>query len=107
LLLFLPSIRIKENIKLLLKIFAVCLFGYFIFCLAVATHNSLTVVNGELKFNAYDELYTYESYFTGLRLAVGAHPSYMAMYALLALLISIDTIFERQKKLLLVFWIIA
>jgi O-antigen ligase len=65
------------------------------------------MVDGKLKFNPYHELYTYESYFTGLRLAVGAHPSYIAMYALLALLISIDNIFEKQKQSWLIFWVIA
>lgn len=105
--LFNPSIKIKENLRFLLKLFAICLFVYFLFCLAIALNNSLTMVDGKLKFNPYHELYTYESYFTGLRLAVGAHPSYIAMYALLALLISIDNIFEKQKQSWLIFWVIA
>lgn len=105
--LFIPSIRIKANLKFLLKLFAICLLAYFIFCLALAIDHSLTVVDGKIKFNAYDELYTYESYFTGLRLVVGSHPSYIAMYALLALLISIDNIFGKQKQSWLIFWVIA
>lgn len=96
--LFNPSEKIRIQIKLLLKIFAVSLLVYFIYCLLMALHNSLSLINGKLVFNQYDELYTYESFFTGLRLVSGAHPSYVAMYSVLALLISVDNIFDITQN---------
>lgn len=96
--LFNPSEKIRMNIKLLLKLFAVSLLVYFLYCLLMALHNSLSLINGKLVFNQYDEFYTYESFFTGLRLVSGAHPSYIAMYSVLALLISVDNIFDTTQN---------
>lgn len=106
--LFWPAEKIRLNIKLLLRIFAACLFVYFIYCLISALCNSLSVSDGKVVFNQFDELYTYESNFTSLRLVNGAHPSYVAMYALLALLISVDNLFEPYSKLKArILWIFA
>lgn len=108
LVLFRPSSKIKIKIKLLLKIFAVSLILYFIYCLFSALHNSISFNNGKIIFNQYDELYTYESYFTGLRLVSGEHPSYIAMYSLLALLVSADNILDSGQSFKnKVFWSIA
>jgi O-antigen ligase len=96
--LFWPSEKIRLNIKLLLRIYAVCLLVYFVYCLSAATCHSISLNNGEFVFNQYDEVYTYESYFTSLRLVNGAHPSYVAMYSLLALLISLDNVFDSSRK---------
>ncbi len=95
LVLFYPGIKIERSISLILRIFALCIFAYLLYCFGNAIHNSLVLKDGKLVFNAYHELYTYESFFMGARLSAIVHPTYLSMYVLLSALISLESLFDK------------
>jgi O-antigen ligase len=105
--LYFPVQKIKLNIRLILNIYTVCVFAYVVFCLGNALANSLILQDGKLLFRPYDDYYTYESFFAGARLSAGIHPSYLAMYVLLAMIFSISNSFEPDiRSGIRIFWIV-
>lgn len=96
--LFFPAEVIKKKIKLLLRLFVIFTLIYLLYCVGVALNNSITIKDGEWIFNQYHELYTYESFFVGNRLSGNVHPTYLSMYAVVALLISLDSFFDKALK---------
>ncbi len=100
LVLFSPGFKIKNNITLILKIFAISIFFYLLYCFGNALHNSLIFKDGKLVFNAYHELYTYESFFMGARLSDAVHPTYLAMYVLLSVIISFESYLDTSLSLI-------
>jgi O-antigen ligase len=96
LVLFYPGIKIERSIDLILRIFALSVFVYLLYCFGNAFHSSLVYKDGKWIFNAYHELYTYESFFMGARLSAIVHPTYLSMYVLLSALISLDSLFEKS-----------
>lgn len=96
--LFSPSEKIRNKLDIILKIFVFCTIGYLLFCLVNAIDNSLVKVNGILNFRPYHPVNTWESWFTGFRLSGNVHPSYLAMYVLLSVLLCIDFFFKSTKK---------
>lgn len=103
--LFFPGEMIKSRVKIILKLYSAFIFIYVMYSLVNSLLNSFHFEGGKWIFRVYDELYTYESYFTGQRLSGNVHPTYLAMYVNLALIIAIDSLFERnsgfRKK---IFW---
>lgn len=97
--LFFPGEIIQNRIKLILKLYSVFIFIYVIYSLGNSLFNSFHFEGGKWIFRAYNELYTYESYFTGPRLSGSVHPTYLAMYVNLALIIAIDSIFDLSPGL--------
>jgi O-antigen ligase len=107
LVLFYPGKKIILNIRLILRIFAVCTFLYVLFCFANALHNSLTLSAGKWIFNPRPVDYDYENYFHAERLSYLVHPSYLAMYIVISVLISLESFFDSSVKLLRKgFWMI-
>jgi O-antigen ligase len=96
LVLFYPGLRIKQNLELILRIFVISVLAYLVYCFGNALHSSLVFKDGRWVFNAYHELYTYESFFTGARLSSIVHPSYLSMYVLLSALISFESGFDSN-----------
>lgn len=96
--LYFPVQKIKLNIRLILNIYTLCVFAYVVFCFGNALANSLIHEDGKLLFRPYDSYYTYESFFAGARLSAGVHPSYLAMYVLLAMIFSINYSFEPDAR---------
>jgi O-antigen ligase len=96
--LFLPAEGLKLKIRILLRFFVLFILIYLIYCVGVAFNNSITIKDGEWIFNQYHELYTYESFFVGSRLSGSVHPTYLSMYLVVALLISLDTFFDQTIK---------
>lgn len=96
--LFYPSDLIKLKIKLLLKLFTIFILIYLIYCFGVALNNSITINEGKLIFNQYHEYYTYESFFAGYRLSGSVHPTYLAMYLIVSLIITLDEFFDKTLK---------
>jgi O-antigen ligase len=94
LVLFYPGIKIKQNSELILRIFVLSVLVYLAYCFGNALHSSLVFKDGKWVFNAYHELYTYESFFTGARLSALVHPSYLSMYVLMSALISFESGFN-------------
>jgi len=96
--LFFPGKRIVENIKILLKLFAVFTFIYIIYCLGNAFCNSLNADDGRWVFNPHPSDYDYENYFFSSRLSDPVHPSYLTMYVILSMFISLETFLARAKS---------
>jgi O-antigen ligase len=94
LVMFYPGFKIERSIPLILRIFALCVLVYLLYCFGNALHSSLSYKDGKWVFNAYHELYTYESFFMGARLSAIVHPTYLSMYVLLSALISLESLFD-------------
>jgi O-antigen ligase len=100
LVLFYPGSRIIKNINLIIRLFAVCTFVYLLYCFGNALYNSLSVQNHNWIFNPHPEDYTYENFFYGSRLSDPVHPSYLAMYLVMSILISSESLFDTSVSYL-------
>jgi hypothetical protein len=94
LILFNPSRKIKENNHFLLKVFVLSTLLYVLICFGYALIRSLSVVDGSIVFNPHPSEYEWNSYFSGSDFTFSIHPSYLAMFVVLAAFIS----FEAGKK---------
>ena len=115
LVLFYQGRRIIRNVNLLIRLFAIGTFLYVIYCFVNALHNSLTIEAGEWIFNPHPADFDFENYFFADRLSAIVHPSYLSMYIVLSIMISLESFFDpsvtRFRKrlwllLTLVFFII-
>jgi O-antigen ligase len=106
LVLFFPGGKIIRNVNLLVRLFAIASFVYIIYCFGNALNNSLIIQGGKWVFNCHPEDIPYENFFYGYRLASTMHPSYLTLYIIFSVLISLETLFNnilpRYKK---VFWL--
>lgn len=106
--LYYPSARLISKFDLIMKVFILGIIIYLIFCFTRAFINSFPTVDGKVIFRPYHELYTWESWFTGIRLSGKIHPAYLAMYIMVAVLICLEYFFnpemERKEKKM---WLLA
>lgn len=104
-----PGEMIKKNGKQLLQIFALGVFFYILVCLIYALFQSLVYYNGAWIFKPYPENRYWNNYFfSSGGFTMRVHPSYFAMYTLLAIFISFDTILDKSvNKVSQWVWIIA
>jgi O-antigen ligase len=100
LVLFYPGDRIIRNIKIITRVFAIATLGYAIYCLGNAFYESLAFSNGTWLFNPHPPIYDYENYFYSYRLSEPVHPSYMSIYIVLSLLVSLESLFDKSLKLI-------
>jgi O-antigen ligase len=98
LVLFYPGSRITNKIDLITRLFAISTFIFIIYCLGNALHNSLSIHDHMWTFNPHPADYNYESFFYGYRLSYPVHPSYLSMYILLSILISLEALFDNSLK---------
>jgi O-antigen ligase len=94
LVLFYPGRKIIEKIHLILRLFVICTFIYVVYCFGNALHDSLIILTHKWIFNPHPLEYEYENYFYGARLSSLVHPSYLAMYIVISILISLDSFFD-------------
>ena len=94
LVLFYPGVRIVKNIKLIIRIFAISTFLYLIFCFGQALYNSFFFSGGSLIFNPHPVDYDWDNYFYSTYFSYPLHPSYVAIYVILSLLISFEALFD-------------
>ncbi len=105
LVLFYPGERILSNIKLITRIFAIATLAYLIYCFGNALYESLSFTGGVVHFNPHPPIYEYENYFFSYRLSEPAHPSYMAMFVVLSMVIALDAVFDISLKIIKrIFW---
>jgi O-antigen ligase len=95
LVLFYPGSRITKNIDLIIRLFAICTFVYVVYCFGNAFHHSIMIQNNEWIFEPRPAQYDYENYFYGSRLSDPVHPSYLAMYIVISVLISFEALFDN------------
>jgi O-antigen ligase len=98
--LFYPGEKITKNIILIIRLFAICTFIYLLYCFGNALHHSFIIHDGNWIFNPHPPVYTYENYFYGYLLSHSAHPSYLSMYIVLSILISLESLFDKSLSLL-------
>ena len=96
LVLFYPGSRIIKHINLIIRLFAICTFIYIVYCMGTALHHSLIIQNHKWIFNPHPAEFDYENYFYGSRLSDPMHPSYLAMYIVISVLISFESLFNHS-----------
>lgn len=100
LVLYYPGLKIQMNIKLILKIFALGTLVYVLYCFGNALDNSLIEMKNQWIFYPHPKEYDYENFFYGMRFSFPFHPSYLAMYIILSVLILLESLFDRGIKLM-------
>jgi O-antigen ligase len=107
-LLFSPGYEIKKRIDLLLKVFVIGIIAFMVFCFCYALYRSISFKDGSWIFNPFDPDQFWLNYFYGQLLSFNQHPSYVAMYSLLGMFISLE-IFSRKtlKGKVRLLWLIA
>jgi O-antigen ligase len=107
LILFKPGARIKSNTLNLLRVFAISTLFYVISCFVYALYRSLYFINGGLSFNPHPTYAFWINYFFGPDLAYSIHPSYLAMYVLISVFISLESWYDKSmKKRFRIWWLI-
>ena len=101
LVLIFPGDMIKSRGRILLRTFALSTFLFMIFCFCFALYRSVHIQDGSWNFNPHLPEYPWLSYFYGSDLVVTQHPSYIAMYVLLSVLICFEAWFDYSLK----YWI--
>jgi O-antigen ligase len=108
LLLISPVLKIRRNAKHLLKVFAISNFTYLIICYCFALYRSVQIENGNIIFNPYLPNYTWLNFFYSTELSFFLHPSYIAMFTLMSLFISLENFFSSiEQKRARYIWIIV
>lgn len=102
-----PGKMIINKSGLLLKAFSISTTLYLIFCLIFASYRSISFDAGHFIINNPPEYY-WMSYFFGFFFSVNQHPSYVALFVIISLIVILDSILDqktiRKKKIL---WIIS
>jgi O-antigen ligase len=107
-LLFSPGYEIKKRIDLLLKVFVAGIIAFIVFCFCYALYRSIIFRDGSWNFNPYDPDQPWLNYFYGQLLSIDQHPSYVAMYSLLGMFISLEFFSHKSLKgKARLFWLIA
>ena len=96
LLLVYPGSSIIKNIHFLIKLFAVFTFLYVIYCIINALHNSVINQAGKWIFSPHPVDFDFENYFYADRLSALVHPSYLSMYIVMSIMISLESIFDSS-----------
>ena len=94
-----PGMMIRNNIKLLTRIFAISTFMFMFFCFGYALYKSVHFQNGIWNFNPHPAEYFWLSYFYSSELTISQHPSYIAMYVGLSVFICFESYFDYSLRL--------
>lgn len=101
LVLFYPGSLIQKNIKLIIRLFALGTFVYVLFCFGQAIAHSLIHTENKLVFSVHPTDYEYENFFIGMRFSFPVHPSYLAMYIVISVLILLESLFDSSVNLII------
>lgn len=103
-----PGEMIKSRLRLLLKIFSISTLSYIIISFVLAFVRSVYVSNGTITFNPHPPEYDYANYFFGTDFSFSQHPSYLAMYVMFSIVISIESVFDLKiRRSIRIFWLIS
>lgn len=100
LVLFYPGKFIIRRIRLILLAFALATFVYILYCFANALLTSVFHEGHVWMFRTHPPEYPWESYFFGSRFSDPVHPSYLAMYIILAVIILFEHVFDNCETLI-------
>ena len=107
-LLFSPGYEIKKRIDLILKVYVTGIIAFLVFCFCYGLYRSIIFKDGSWNFIPFDPDQPWLNYFYGQLLSIDQHPSYVAMYSLLGMFISLE--FFSHKSLngkVRLLWLIA
>jgi O-antigen ligase len=97
-LLFSPGYEIKKRIDLILKIFVAGIIAFIVFCFCYALYRSIIFRDGIWSFNPYLPDQPWLNYFYGQLLSIDQHPSYISMYSLFGMFISLEFYSHKSLK---------
>lgn len=97
-LLFSPGYEIKKRIDLILKVFVAGLIAFIVFCFCYALYRSIIFRDGIWSFNPYLSDQPWLNYFYGQLLSIDQHPSYISMYSLFGMFISLEFFSHKSLK---------
>jgi O-antigen ligase len=86
------------NIIKLLRVFALGTAVYTLSCFGYAFYHSISFQSGTWVFNPHPPEFDWTNYFYGPEFTYSIHPSYLAMYVLLAVFISFESWYDRTLK---------
>lgn len=95
LVLFYPGYKISDNMKIIMRTFALGIAIYVVYCFGNALSNSITVLNGVKVFYPHPPLYEYENFFYGAYFSDLVHPTYMSMFVIVSLLIALEDVLNN------------
>ena len=96
--LFSPGNEIKKSTGVLLRVFVTGIIIFLAFCYCYALSRSLDITNGKLSFDPHSPEEPWLNYFYGEKLSYNQHPSYIAMYTLMGMFISLEFYFNKSLK---------
>lgn len=105
--LFSPGYNFKKRIDILLIIFVAGITCFMLFCFGNALFNSIILKDGSWSFNAYLPDQPWLNYFYGELLSMDQHPTYIAMYVFLGILISLEFISRESELRMKIIWMIC
>jgi O-antigen ligase len=97
-LLFSPGYEIKKRIDLILKIFVAGIIAFIVFCFCYALYRSIIFRDSIWSFNPYLPDQPWLNYFYGQLLSIDQHPSYISMYSLFGMFISLEFYSHKSLK---------
>ena len=106
LVLILPGEIILRKIGFLLKVFVLSTFIFLCICFVYAFYRSTSIIDGSISFNHHIPQSPWLSYFYGTFFAIFQHPSYLSMYVLLSMYITLELIFKCTDKRISFFYIV-
>jgi O-antigen ligase len=98
LVLIFPGEMIKNNVKILIRVFAVSTFLFMLYCFGYAFYKSTHFQYGLWTFNSHPVENYWLSHFYSSELTISQHPSYVAMYVLLSVFICFESYFDYVLK---------
>ena len=103
-----PGNYIDKNRNKLLKLFAGATTIYIVFCYFYALFRSFSLNNGQLIINTHPPEGYWLSYFFGSYFSANQHPSYVAIFVLFSIVITLESIITRTLSFKFrLIWIVA
>jgi len=96
LLFFNPGEKIRIRSFTLLRAFSIGTLVYVLTCFGYAFYRSVSINNGTFLFLPYPPEYEWQNYFYGTDFTYSIHPSYLAMFVLLSVLISFESFYDKS-----------
>lgn len=103
--LIIPGEKIKKNIRVLLRVFALSSFAFLFVSFVKALLRSLSLKNGVLDFQPHPAEFPWLNYFFGADLTDPQHPSYISMYLIVSAFICFSESGNVKKIKYKLFWL--
>jgi O-antigen ligase len=94
----LPGKYIDKNRKRLLRLFAGATTIYIVFCFVYALVRSVSLNNGQITINTHPPQGYWLSYFFGSFFSANQHPSYVAIFVILSIVIIFESVLNKAAK---------